>query len=308
MKLFNPEWNNFTHQTAAKWVAEYLSDAKPDQLVPAGNGDFCLAFRRGGQIIRVARHAEAAAAIERETCVLRKIAAEMPLPVPQLSIYTPETCPPFTMHNEIVGDVLTREIWERLPAVSQEKAVADLANFLKALHSIPVEIADDCELPQLDAVTVAANLSAAAAKISHLLDPQSRLLLAETLERWANPPNPEKRQSLIHCDIAPGHLLFDPQSGHLTGVIDFGDIAIGNTARDFIYIYEDFGESILELVLNYYAGKNAPEMMTEIRKWYLLEAISWAIDMVESGNRAELAQSVEEIERELAILKTALDD
>ncbi|MCB9068065.1 MAG: aminoglycoside phosphotransferase family protein [Calditrichae bacterium] len=308
MKPFNPKWNNLAHAAAAKLIANQLPEFDAAQLEPAGEGDFCLAFRCSEKIIRVARHAEAAAAIERETCVLRKIAAELPLPVPQLSIYTPETCPPFTMHNEIVGDVLTREIWERLPAVSQEKAVADLANFLKALHSIPVEIADDCELPQLDAVTVAANLSAAAAKISHLLDPQSRLLLAETLERWANPPNPEKRQSLIHCDIAPGHLLFDPQSGHLTGVIDFGDIAIGNTARDFIYIYEDFGESILELVLNYYAGKNAPEMMTEIRKWYLLEAISWVIDKFESQDRVELAHGIAEIERELTILKTSLDD
>ncbi|MEZ4763391.1 MAG: phosphotransferase [Calditrichia bacterium] len=78
---------------------------------------------------------------------------------------------------------------------------------------------------------------------------------------------------MLHCDIAPGHLFFDPKSGHLTGVIDFGDIAIGNPARDFIYIYEDFGESILRLVPTL-LRRNAPEWMSEIRKWYLLEAIS----------------------------------
>ncbi len=302
---FNPKWNNLAHAAAAKLIANHVPECGSAQLEPAGKGDFCLAFRRGKKIIRVARHAEAAAAIERETCVLRKIAAELPLPVPQLSIFSPEKCPPFTIHNEIVGEVLTREIWEKLPAVSQEKAAADVADFLKALHSISVEITDECDLPQLDAVKLADKLVAKAkATIYHLLDSENRRLLDETLKNWSNPPVPEKRQSLIHCDFAPGHLFFDPQSCRLTGVIDFGDIATGNPARDFIYIYEDFGERILGLVLNRYAGKNAPEMLIEIRKWYLLEAISWAIDRFESRNRTEVANGLAEITRELALLRT----
>ena len=32
---------------------------------------------------------------------------------------------------------------------------------------------------------------------------------------------------LLHCDLAPGHVLYDPSTGALTGIIDFGDVAIG---------------------------------------------------------------------------------
>jgi aminoglycoside 2''-phosphotransferase len=74
-------------------------------------------------------------------------------------------------------------------------------------------------------------------------------------------------------------MLYDPLTINLSGVIDFSDIAIGEPARDFIYIYEDYGPVLLGEVLNHYAGRDSASMMSAIRKWYLLEAISWTVEM-----------------------------
>jgi aminoglycoside 2''-phosphotransferase len=122
----------------------------------------------------------------------------------------------------------------------------------------------------------------------------------ETLKRWSQPSLEQSQRSVpLHCDIEPGHVLSDPLNGNLTGVIDFGDLAIGDPARDFIYIYEDFGPLLLREVLNRYAGRDAQLMISAIRQWYLLEAISWTVEMFHTERHSELERGLAEIRREL---------
>ncbi|MEZ4763392.1 MAG: hypothetical protein R3C26_09400 [Calditrichia bacterium] len=206
MKLFNLEWNNFTHQTAAKWAAEYLSDVP--NLINWCSPETAILSRvpaRRTNNSGGATRRSASCDRDRETCVLRKIAAEPPLPVPQLSIYTPRHVRHLRCTTRLLAMCSPGKFGKRpLGCFSAGKSCRRFgANFLKALHSIPVEIADDCELLQLDEVTVAANLSAAAAKISYLLNPQSRSPLAETLENGQI--HRQTRKSGNRCSIAISH-------------------------------------------------------------------------------------------------------
>ena len=291
------DWNVPDHSSAATFLAGQFPGSA---LEPFGSGDFCIAFRREDQVIRVAGHVEAARALERECCILPKIAPMLPLPVPRPTYHSPQGCPPFTLHQEIIGEVLTREIWEGMPVSAREKAASDLATFLKTLHALPIEIGLECGLVQIDAAKIAGHLREETAKTFHgSLEPAVQRSLDQTLERWSSQRD-DQGPALLHCDIGPGHLLYDPSTLLLTGVIDFADLVIGDPARDFIYIYEDFGPLILEGVLTRYAGQEAPKMMPSIRKWYLLEAISWTIGMHVVGHEADVAHGLAEIRRELA--------
>ena len=291
------EWNSLDHSNAAKLLVGQFPGS---DLEPFGYGDFCIAFKQGDQVIRVARHLEAMASLERESCILPTIASMLPLSVPQPTYHAPHECPPFTIHKEIVGEVLTRKAWEDMPASAREKAASDLANFLKILHALPIEIGLECGLVQIDAAKMASSLQDEAADtIYPLLEPNMQRKLHRTLENWASQHN-VRRPALLHCDIGPGHVLYDPSTLSLTGVIDFGDLVIGDPARDFIYIYEDFGPQILQDVLTRYAGKDTPKIMPAIRKWYLLEAISWTIKMYVEQHEENLEHGLAEIKRELA--------
>jgi aminoglycoside 2''-phosphotransferase len=234
-------------------------------------------------------------------CVLTAIADALPLPVPRPTYYSPGTCPPFTVHVGVTGELLTRERWTGLPTAAREKAATDLATFLRALHAIPVAIGLECGLARLDGLEVARRLrEAAAVTLYPLLDHESQNGLDATLARWSSPPQRVSAPVLLHCDIGPGHLLCDPVTGGLTGVIDFGDIAVGDPGRDFIFIYEDYGPAILAEVLSRYGGENAPSLRSEIRKWYLLEAISWTLEMCAAKRGTDVEQGLAEIARELA--------
>jgi aminoglycoside 2''-phosphotransferase len=69
--------------------------------------------------------------------------------------------------------------------------------------------------------------------------------------------------ALIHCDLAPEHILIDEDGARVTGVIDFGDVLVGDPALDFAGVEADFREDVLRS----YAG-SADETFRERAEIY----------------------------------------
>src|SRR5579883_2111909 len=61
---------------------------------------------------------------------------------------------------------------------------------------------------------------------------------------------------LIHCDLNGEHILCDPERGVLTGVIDWGDVTIGDPALDFVGLHRQHGRAFVEQVLSNYQGQD----------------------------------------------------
>jgi aminoglycoside 2''-phosphotransferase len=110
--------------------------------------------------------------------------------------------------------------------------------------------------------------------------------------RWAYRP------AVLHGDFGPDHVMHDEETGRITGVIDFGDLAIGDPARDFIYVHEDFGADVLSRILPLYPLESAAAILPRIRFHYLLAATEWALSMREQESRDDLTEALEEIARE----------
>jgi aminoglycoside 2''-phosphotransferase len=290
------------HADAAALLAGRVPGVRDgDTLVPFGEGDYTLAFLAGDQVVRVARHARAAAALGREACVLAGLADALPLAVPRPVLHATPDAAPFTVHALVPGDVLTRERWEALPPAAFARAAGDLARLLAALHAAPVAPGETCGVPVLDGAALVADVRArAGARLHALLEPPMRDRLDEALGSWAAGARGAPAPVLLHADVAPGHVLFDARDGALTGVIDFGDLALGDPARDFVYVYGDFGPAILDAVLRRYAPEAPHALAARVRRWYLLETALWAAAAVDAGDAAEMREAAAELTRELA--------
>jgi len=57
---------------------------------------------------------------------------------------------------------------------------------------------------------------------------------------------------LIHCDLGCEHIFCDPLHSVLTGVIDWGDATIGDSALDFVGLHRGRGRGFTERVLARY--------------------------------------------------------
>jgi len=286
-------------------TAERLEPALPalgiDRLELLGAGDFCLAFAADDdRVLRAARHDEAARALAREACAMERIAGALPLAVPRPRFHHLPGAPPFSIHDRIPGEELMREQWDALPDEARAGAAREIAEFLAALHSLRTDAVLACGVPVSDHAADARRVLdgfRAALRPRLAADVAARVegAFASYLdggERWAYRP------AILHGDFGPDHVMHDPETGRVTGVIDFGDLAIGDPARDFIYVHEDFGPDVLARLLPLYRLESPEAMFPRLRFHYLLSATEWALSMREEGGRDDLTEVLEEIARE----------
>ncbi|WP_053737114.1 phosphotransferase [Nocardia sp. NRRL S-836] len=174
-----------------------------------GEGWDSTATLVGGRWVeRRPKRAEVEALLRREAAVLPWLAPLLPLPVPVPRLVSAD---PFVARHELVpGGELTT-----LNAVQGKQ----LGEFLLALHAVP---AADAVAHGVGPAPVP--LDRFRAEVLPLVPDQADLL--DAIE--AAPAD-----TLVHGDLGPEHVL--GRDGVLTGVIDFGDVHVGDAAIDLAW-------------------------------------------------------------------------
>ena len=84
---------------------------------------------------------------------------------------------------------------------------------------------------------------------------------------------------LIHGGLESRHVLVDPSTGLLQGVIDWTDSHLGDTARDFVFLVTWKGWPFAEEVLQLYPRAIDPEFHARLRhmaQWLSLMELAYA--------------------------------
>ena len=132
-----------------------------------------------------------------------------------------------------------------------EQLASDMADFLAALHQIPVSVLTDLETrPSLTSRLefVDAREFTTAVMKTHLTTREF-----DELERWwnrllADTWMQEFPKSVIHQDFWHENLLIDPDSHRLVGVLDWEHARIGDPAIDLVpvgYLGQNFAREVL---------------------------------------------------------------
>jgi aminoglycoside 2''-phosphotransferase len=226
-------------------IRQHLPRLAGEHIEPLGEGWAFWAFRAGDAVLRFPRDPEFTRTLVVEAAVMRELAPALPLPVSVIEVY--EDGPnrlPFTSHRMVPG-VPVKELGRPLAA----GAGATLGRFLRAMHAFPVERAA--------ALGLANSTSArrhedrlrffeeqVQKRVFPLVSGEACAHLAATFEAFLGEPANFEAAAVSHGDIDPVNVLADPVTGELTGVIDWGDIAIGDPAGDFTNIlYGGLGDA-----------------------------------------------------------------
>ncbi len=83
------------------------------------------------------------------------------------------------------------------------------------------------------------------------------------------------KKTLIHADLGTNNILMDFQQNSLSGIIDFGDLCLGDPAADFASFYRNFGRQFVRELLYYYQRSVEDNFWTRIeyeskRKMFLM--------------------------------------
>jgi len=239
-------------------VAELFPQLEPHTVVAIEEGWDSLVLEVNGQwIVRLPRREQVREWLETEIRLLPELAPTLPVPIPRFERATEAG----VVYRKLVGAPLDPS---RLALGHQA------GRFLAALHSFPVDRARELGVPSHDLDwrdryrRFTREVLDAAGPV---LGPEAEAMVAQYLEDDANFAF---TPALIHADLGPAHLL--AKGDELAGVIDWGDVRIGDPALDFAWLLQQpFAEEVLAVYDEHDPGLPARALFYHrLGPWYEL--------------------------------------
>ena len=231
-------------------------------------------------VARFPRDEQAIESLRGEARLLSHLAGwvSAPLPVP---VHVDES---FTLHRMLHGVVTSRRALGSLERRARERLLDDVGQFLAELGASAVStFAASAATTSQDRIRVLRER--ADRLVVPLLWNHQRQWLDELFTEleavsFAHTP------SLIHGDLAPYHLLHDPESGQLTGVLDFGVAGLGDPATDLACVLSVWGERFAGRLAHQWPA--AFDLIDRARLVAMALPLEWAVIALET-NAADMA-------------------
>lgn len=304
--------NETWEASLSEWVSRRMPEADGAPLAELGEGDFCRAWALGTRwVVRVPKHEEATAALEREAALLERIAGRLPLPVPRPRFHpaAAEGGTALAIHDRIDGIELTRDVHMALEEPFRSEVPATLGRFLKALHAAPVSAGAEAGLPRVDHqawIRSWAERTAPGSASPLPVDLQAELHTCFATWDARGPWHDEP--AILHADLSPGHVLISLRDARVTGILDWGDAVLGDPARDFIFLYEDWSLDFLDRALAAYASPGeVAGLRSRVLLHYLADQLAWTLPDGSAGASADFRHGVASLRRGVLDFRASLD-
>ncbi len=224
----------------------------------------------GRYVFRFPRHANHPTGLGFELAVLRALKGRCALPMPDYRFLSPGG--DFAGYEMIDGVELAPERFAELSRAAQETVLEQVAGFLSAMHGLALEEVVAClgaaPRPWPNSGTPA---DAAAEGRARRLPPIARAMpeLASLVDDFYArlALRPPAAQRLTHSDVTLDHLLLAPSGDRLAGVIDFGDVELGDPAYDFAYLWS-YGDWAPGYAFERYSLKDQEPGLLERTRWH----------------------------------------
>lgn len=258
-------------------LARHLPDLAVDTVVRIGGGLDNVAYEVDGRLVvrqsRLSDPEVREVTVRRDAMLLAAVAQWSTLPVPTVEFADPDAG--VLAYAKLPGTPLLDQ-----PVADPPTLARVLGEFLTRLHEAPVTAMRQFVEPDDERLWVwlADAREDYDDDVAALLSGSQRALVEAFL---AVPPPPEAPlAAFCHNDLGAEHILVEPRSGAVTGVIDWTDAAIADPARDLARIYRDLGPGLTERVLAHYGGTldpHAPERIRFYARCALIEDVAYGL-------------------------------
>lgn len=249
-----------------------------------GQGMDSVAYRvNEAYIFKQSKHEEARRNLRKEVQVCQYLKGKMTLRIPDIEYYSERYG--ICGYQEIKGEQLTPDLYQKMCGEEKEQLARDIALFLREIHAVPPPDIDGLELDVMEGYQ--RDYAALRELIYDKIPEKSQKYLEDLYKRLRS----DKRitqtvRALCHRDLSCNHIIMQNQKA--VGVIDFGDAAVTDRDQDFVYLLEDSSEEIGRefgvKVLEYYRH---PDMAVPIWKADLNEEY-YPIEQILGGQAKEI--------------------
>jgi aminoglycoside phosphotransferase (APT) family kinase protein len=270
--MMNP-WDpdrSLTMDTASRAINSRFPTIDTQDLAHLGSGwEFDAWLTKDGWVFRFPRRAGLEDLIESERRVHKLLRSFLPpgVSIPRVErVGQPSADFPyrFPAHRFIPGVPVDEVDAAFLPSLARQ-----IGSVLGAIHAIPEAEARSAGVVEMDVddegrrewVEQRMDALSALGGIDPIVDGAVQWVRQVSLPvvRCEGP------LTFIHHDLSPEHLLVDPATGQLTGILDWTDAILGDAARDFVFLVAWRGWAYMEEVLRNYPLSVDPGFRDRLR-------------------------------------------
>jgi aminoglycoside 2''-phosphotransferase len=269
----------------------------PDgELVELGRGADSAAYLLDGEwVVRVPITANAQLTLRRELALLEDLAPRLPLPIPAIAHVARRGGQLLLVaYPAIRGEPLNDERLRALHADVQHDMVSSLAAFLNALHAYPVSAARRAGVTeQLTSGGYHAAQRELPGTLAGVLTAPEIAHLDACFARYERVHQPQAApRAVLHGDLKPAHVLHDAAGGQITGVLDWGDVSLGDPDFDLAVIGMFFGQELLARLLEHLPDRDPAVVRDKARFFTTLRGLQDIRYALDHGDPATVQRAV----------------
>lgn len=215
-----------------------IASPHPARVTPLGHRADSVTYLVNERFVfRFPKVTGQAAALQVETRLLPELAPRLPAPVPELRFVGQTTTGlPYVGYPQLTGQFLTVDRFLCLDADARSRVLDELAAFIAALRDTDLAMARGCGVPDLDL------RAAYEADLERLAEPtRIKQRFADYLR---DDGNFDYEPVLLHNALTVDHILCDPATGAIRGVLDFAAATITDPDYELRHLAQTFGLSV----------------------------------------------------------------
>ncbi len=288
---------------------EAIESCFPDLVVasvaPAGEGMDNVAVTvtvNDEYVFRFPKIEKAATKVALEAALLPELqkGIDLRIPCPELVGTDPRTGLRFSGYRRIDGVPLEPEVLFGLDPAVQASLMEQIVRFIRQMHSFPVDRATRLGLQSNDyEAEYAGDLWQTRELVYPMLDQRERDYVGRLYEGYlGDVRNFDYEPTVLHADLSPEHIILDPATQAIVGVIDSGDMVIGDPDYELHWLYASYRDELLRRYLAHNPHPCPERLVRKLRFFHRSQTVVDALIGVRRDDREILQSSLAELRRQ----------
>lgn len=230
-------------------------------------------------VVRLPKGADGAAGLVREGRLLAELAPGLRVAVPRYEFTAPNPMGPgeCCVYAVVPGEVLAVHEWRRRGLLEKRETVRTVAEFFEGVQAFSAGRAQQLGIEVRDMRgDFSRDLELVRAQVIPRVPAEAGEKLVGLWEKYlTDAANFEYRPTLMHADVSLDHLLVT--GDRITGVIDFGDVQIGDPDFDLSYLWAEAGVEFVRRVQNCRGLALGERLVAKLDFWAIADS---AVDIL----------------------------
>ena len=289
-----------------KMIQKEFTDFEISSIVKSGEGMDNEAYViNDTHIFRFPKRRNIYINLQREVDILPELSSLANLRVPDFTYVSKKMF--FVGYKKIPGIFLTKKLYSSFTVKTKTGIQKSIGEFLTILHdphlanfvtgklriiNFKEEYEEDFKNTQ---TIIYPHLSL---KVQHLITKQFNSYLNEKKNFSYTPV-------LLHNDLSADHILIDKVKHTINGIIDFGDIAMGDPDYDLMYLFRDIGLAFTKDLLQFYKHDDFESLFKKLNFFVLSNILQCLIRAFQEKDKDDCKQGIISLNKWLVAYKPA---